>query len=63
MIRIKECPFCGGSVNIVYRSDRNEFQVLHKDPGHSCFEISIKCSEYLASLADAYQVWNTRFNW
>ena len=57
--KLKSCPFCGDSVNIMYNSALNVFHVYHdnKECAFNEFEIN-GC--YAKSLKEAYDIWNTR---
>lgn len=61
---LKPCPFCGGEVNIVYKSFDNSFFVYHNSGMdaiecviHEPFEID---APNVKSLADARKAWNRR---
>lgn len=57
--KLKPCPFCGDSVNIMYNSALNVFYVYHdnKECAFNEFEIN---GYYAKSLKEAYDIWNTR---
>lgn len=57
--KLKPCPFCGGSVNIMYNSVANTFYVYHdnEECKFNAFEID---GYYAKSLSEAYDIWNTR---
>lgn len=57
--KLKPCPFCGDSVNIMYNSALNVFHVCHdnEECKFNGFEID---GYYASSLKEAYDIWNTR---
>ena len=57
--KLKPCPFCGDSVNIMYNSALNVFHVYHdyEECAFNEFEID---GYYAKSLKEAYDIWNTR---
>jgi hypothetical protein len=61
--KLKPCPFCGDSVNIMYNSLANTFYVYHdhitclEECKFNAFEID---GYFAKSLSDAYDIWNTR---
>ena len=57
--KLKPCPFCGGTVNIMYNSLGHEFHVYHDY--EECMFDDFTISDYYAkSLSEAYEVWNKR---
>jgi ssDNA-binding Zn-finger/Zn-ribbon topoisomerase 1 len=57
--KLKPCPFCGDSVNIMYNSALNVFYVYHNNEECKFNEFEID-GYYAKSLSDAYKIWNTR---
>ena len=62
--RLKPCPFCGGSMTMVYRSASAMYHVYHDDGGRKCdiagpFRISISRAK---TLKEATEIWNRRWN-
>lgn len=61
--KLKPCPFCGDTVNIIYNSVSDVFHVYHdhvtrlEECKFNAFEID---GYYAKSLSDAYKIWNTR---
>lgn len=63
-MEVKPCPFCGGDVEIVFRSASMMYMVYHKDGGVGCyiagpFKIPVA---YAHSLKEATEAWNRREN-
>lgn len=56
---LKPCPFCGGSVSILYNSLDNEYHVYH-DSEECKFDTFTIDGYYAHSIAEAYEIWNTR---
>ena len=61
MAELKPCPFCGGSVTMVYNSFDNAFKFYHKDckKGEECRIIEPIMLKGI-SLAEAAEAWNRR---
>lgn len=57
--KLKPCPFCGDSVNIMYNSALHEFHVYH-DYEECKFNVFTIDGYYAKSLKEAYDIWNTR---
>lgn len=58
--KLKPCPFCGSTVNIIYNSLDNAYKAYH-DKGECKFiEPFYIDGEHAESLAEAYRIWNTR---
>lgn len=60
-INLKQCPFCGNTVDIVYHSICRTFYVYHNGSDNDCsFEMSLDSENGIKSLEDAKKAWNTR---
>lgn len=57
--KLKPCPFCGDSVNIMYNSALNVFHVYHDNEECKFSEFEID-GYWAKSLQEAYDIWNTR---
>lgn len=64
MDELKPCPFCGGDMNMVYRSASRMYMIYHEDGGRLCdiigpFKIHVSRARSLGEAADC---WNRRAN-
>ena len=61
MAKLKQCPFCGEPVIMIYNSAEDAFMVYHKNAG---YEETCRIIEPIMliglSLADAAEAWNRR---
>lgn len=61
-LKLRECPFCGGLMTMVYRSASAMYYVYHDDGGRNCDIVGpFRISGYRAkTLKEAAECWNRR---
>jgi len=58
--KLKTCPFCNGTVNIMYNSIEKNFYVYHDGYGFCPLDYFTINDCFAKSLSEAYEIWNTR---
>lgn len=57
---LRPCPFCGGSVSIIYNSLDNAYAVYQDNANCPLVEPIYIDGNYAGSLKEAYDIWNKR---
>ena len=62
MEKLRECPFCGGEMHMIYRSASKMYMIYHKEGGNKCdivgpFKIHVSRAK---TLKEAGNCWNRR---